>query len=397
MTTRPAAHLPHTEQSAVAMAGARHADRVSCTHVLTGATGFIGAAMVMELLRRTEDTIVAIVRAGDTSAEARFRAALETAADAYESGPVDLDRCRVVTGDLLLPECGVQESLDGGRAVFWHCAASLRYENRYAREIVATNVEGTRHALSLAARLGVERFNYVSTAYVAGKASGVIRETLSDAVETNNAYESSKVEAERLVSAATAFRTRILRPSIVVGHGRTKAATAFSGFYGFLRQLVQLRGMLDRTQAGLPERTVLRIRVEADARVNLAPIDMVAEELVRIGLSDGADGVFHVSHPNPPTAGATIRNMCRAVGLADPLFVADTSEFSWLDERLDARIAFYRSYVVGDKQFERVRTDAALGGRPAPAPHLDEDTLDAYIHWYVARLAAERANLPVAR
>lgn len=367
------------------------------THVLTGVTGFIGAAMALELLRRTGDQLVALVRPGERGADDRFRRAMADAAAAYEVDPVDLSRCRVVSGDLRLPECGVTEDLGGGRLVFWHCAASLRYEDRYADEIVATNVEGTRNALALAERLGAERFNYISTAYVAGKASGVIPEAPVDQVETNNCYEHSKVEAERLVGAATAFRTRILRPSIIIGHGRTKAATTFSGFYGFLRQLVQLRGMLDRAQEGLGERTVLRMRVDPDARVNLAPVDAAAEELVRLGLADGPDGVFHVTHPAPPAAGGIIRQMCRAAGLAEPLFVTDTRDFTWLDEKLDTRIGFYRSYLVGDKQFQRARTDRALAGAPAPVLTLDEATVDAYIGWYLTRLAAERAHLPAAR
>lgn len=75
-------------------------------HVVTGSTGFVGAALVLELLDRTDDRIVAIVRAGDTTAEQRFEAALNSAADAYDRprpSAAELARCTVVAGDLLAP------------------------------------------------------------------------------------------------------------------------------------------------------------------------------------------------------------------------------------------------------------------------------------------------------
>ena len=69
-----------------------------------------------------------------------------------------MGRCRVVAGDLLEEGCGVTETI-AGATHFWHCAASLRYENRFVDEIRATNVEGTRHALDLARSLGGPLFN----------------------------------------------------------------------------------------------------------------------------------------------------------------------------------------------------------------------------------------------
>ncbi|WP_437900207.1 SDR family oxidoreductase [Sorangium sp. So ce124] len=49
-------------------------------HLVTGATGFIGGALVLELLRRTDDDIVAMVRPGDTGAVERFRQSIHHAA-----------------------------------------------------------------------------------------------------------------------------------------------------------------------------------------------------------------------------------------------------------------------------------------------------------------------------
>jgi nucleoside-diphosphate-sugar epimerase len=370
------------------------------THLITGGTGFIGAALVIELLQRTDDAIVAIVRPGDSSPERRFHAAVTGAAEAYGLGSAvaaKLERCRVVAGDVLEERCGVREEISARHVQFWHCAASLRFEDRHQEEIQTTNVEGTRHALALARSLEVEAFNHISTAYVAGTSSGVIREELAGAVSTNNHYERSKVMAEHLVGAANGFRKRILRPSIVVGHSLTRAATAFSGFYGFLRQLVQFRGMMERMQAGLAGRTPLRMRVDPHSGLDLVPVDMVAEEAVRIGLSGEADGVFHLTHPSPPAVGLVICTLFRSAGLHEPAFVPTRDGFEWLDGRFDKRLDFYGSYLIGEKRFDRSRSDAVLGGRRGPEVRFEGAELESFAHWYLARLERERAGLPVAR
>ena len=369
------------------------------THVITGATGFVGAALVLELLQRTDDWVIAIVRPGERSPEERLHASLVAAAAAYDLGPQAsaLKRCTGIAGNLTEPECGVRGDIDAHPIQFWHCAASLQYESRYVDEIRAANVEGTRHALSLAARLKADTFNYVSTAYVAGKAAGVIPEVPVTEVDTNNAYERSKVDAEHLVRAATALRWRILRPSIVVGHSRTMAATAFSGYYGFIRQLVQFRGVTNRAQAGLLERTPLRLRMDPDVGLNLVPVDEVAADAVRIGLSDEAGGVFHLTHPSPPSVGLVIRTIFRAVGIAEPVFVPNRDEFQWLDKRFDDRIGFYGSYLIGDKRFDWQRSDAFADRGPGAMLSFDQPTMAAFTQWYVAHLEKERAHLPVRR
>lgn len=371
---------------------------MTARHLITGSTGFIGGALVLELLRQTRDAIVVIVRPGDTSAADRFHGSIGHAIAIYQSD-IDMaevwDRCRVVAGDVTAPDCGLREEL-GRVTQVWHSAASLRYENRHCDEIRATNVEGTRHALALAERAGAEAFNYVSTAYVAGRATGVIHERPVADVCTNNHYERSKVDAERLVAGASSLRARVLRPSIVVGHSRTLAATSFSGFYGFVRNLVQFRGMVERAQAGLLARTPLSIRLDAGAPINLVPVDQVARQAVRIGLSDAA-GVFHLTHASPPTVGDVVRTIFEVLGLHPPEFVDSAEALDWLGARFDQRLDFYGSYLIGDKRFDRGRSDAVLGSeREAEVVH-DRAAIAALARWYLTHLDAQRANLPVAR
>lgn len=368
-------------------------------HVLTGATGFLGAALSLELLRSTSAELVALVRARPPlDATTRFRAALADAARLYGAEDLlgQLERCHGVEADLLAPHCGISSTLEADVAQVWHCAASLQYEDRHRDQIRATNVEGTRRVLELAEQLRADAFNYVSTAYVAGRASGVIREAIASTAEPNNHYERSKYDAELLV-AASPLRARILRPSVVVGHSLTLGATNFSGYYGFLRQLVQFRGMMDRMQRGLLERTPIRLRIDPDAHINLVGVDVVAREAVAIATRETSEGVFHLTHPEPVEVATAVRTAFELVGLREPIFVDRHDELTWLDERLDRRIDFYRSYLVGDKQFERVRTHAALQDHPRrPAPH-GEVRLAALGRWYLDTFERSRDQLPVAR
>jgi nucleoside-diphosphate-sugar epimerase len=366
-------------------------------HLVTGATGFVGAALSLELLRAGYG-VVAMVRPGEEGEEVRFMTALRHAAHVYGS-ELDLsalDRVYAVSGDLLEQGGGVElRGLSRVRQI-WHCAASLRYENRYQDEIRSTNVRGTGHIVDLAQRLGVETFNYVSTAYVAGRREGTILEEPPGEQDTNNHYERSKIDAERLVSS-TSMRVRIFRPSVVVGHSSTLAATAFSGFYGFLRQLRQFRGIADRTQKGLLERRPLKIRADPEVRINLVPIDRVASETVRIGLSDVGNGIFHITHRAPPQVGDTIRTMFSELGLCEPEFVSDAGALEWLDARFDDRLSFYGSYIRGRKTFDRTRTDAALGGSIESEVVYDAGMLRAMSRWYLDKLELERTGMPAAR
>jgi nucleoside-diphosphate-sugar epimerase len=271
----------------------------------------------------------------------------------------------------------------------------LKYEDRFEKEIFATNVEGTRNVLAMARAAGATVVNQVSTAYVAGNADGLIAEAPVVSPVNNNHYERSKVAAEALAQAAERFDLRILRPGIVVGHSRTLGATTFSGLYGFARQLYQFRGVMERMQKRLLQSQPLRLRVTPEQAVSLIPVDEVAAQAVHIGLQADARGVYHLTQAVPPTVGDAIHAVTRALGLADPEYVAPDAPLDWLDAQLDKRLDFYGSYIRGHKAFDRRRTDAALGDRAdlrRPLPAVAD-----LVAWYLERLEAERTALPAAR
>jgi thioester reductase-like protein len=245
--------------------------------LLTGATGFVGMEILARYLARTDASVHVPVRARDAAeAGARVEDTLECLfghRDAYR------DRVVPLRADIESPGLGLtqpeRESLAEIVTDIVHCAASVSFSLPLpqSRQV---NVDGTRHMLDLAKlcqkRGRLERFSYISTAYVAGEHYGAFGEDELDIGQHfRNPYEQSKFEAERLVHAhGRMLPVQIFRPSIVVGEQSTGWTASFNVLYTPLKAFV--RGKLP----ALPARR--------SAPVDVVPVDYVA------------DAVFELSH-----------------------------------------------------------------------------------------------------
>lgn len=371
-------------------------------HLVTGATGFVGAALVLELLQQTDVHVVCVVRGPEP--QARLRATLRQAAQSYGQPESLLSlietRCHAVSGDVQQSGCGINSLPRFHYDQLWHSAASLRFEDRYADEIFAINVQGTQHVLALAHRLGIRHFNYMSTAYVVGALEGVLPEASVPVDVTHNVYEKSKLLAERLVEGTPGLGKRIFRPSIVIGHSRTRAATNFTGMYGFLRKLYAFRGMMARAQAELLQHKSLAIKGDSDVTLNFVPIDCVVSDAVAVMKGScpapGENTWYHLTNPSPPLVGEVISLMFQSLNLSVPRWVTSMEGLEWLDEKFNERTDFYRTYFFGEKQFDRSRTNQFVPVQPEPYA-MPEPTLRDYYRWYLERLDAERQSLPSSR
>lgn len=367
--------------------------------VLTGATGFVGNALVLELLASTDATLLCIVRApADESADARLHSALLAACDAYGQEhlkPAVRARCRAVAGDLLAARCGVEPRLLSGADAFVHCAASLQYRDRYRDEILQTNEQGTANALALVEAAGIPAVHYVSTAYVAGDREGAIPEAAVPAgTRTNNVYEESKIRAEALVAAAPVATRQIVRPSVVIGHSRTFHATSFTGMYGFIRALWHANRVVEGRLGGLLRYRPLRFDFAADFELNLIPVDAVARVICGL-LSTPPRGLshYHVANVTPPAIGEAVALLCETLGLARPLFAVPEAELSSIDREVSRATRFYQSYLRYPKTFETAATEAVVG-RSDLVWDLRAENLYPYGSWYLQQLEASASGSP---
>ncbi|MFI9385823.1 SDR family oxidoreductase [Kutzneria sp. NPDC052558] len=334
-------------------------------HVVTGATGLVGSALVLELLRRTDADVACLVRPGRSDAGSRLTAALTAAARAFGHGE-SLDdavrrRCVAVPADVELPLCGVDpDHFPAGADEFWHCAADQRCEDRHWEGLQRTNVLGTRHAVELAVALGCRSFNHFSTAYVAGRRNGTVRELPVTDPLHNNRHEESKISAEWAVLAADGLVKRILRPGLVIGHSVTHAVVGgHTGMHGIHRQLVQLERMLSMLGDPAERTRPLRLRVDPATPVSLAPVDLVVADAVSVSRS-GHAGVFHLTHPTDFRVGEGLDLMFDVAGLPRPHYTYSDAGFAPADREFDRRIDAFRSYLTGAKSFDRARLLAAV-------------------------------------
>lgn len=171
------------------------------TTLVTGATGFVGAAVVRALLAAGEPV--------------RVLARPTSPRDNLAGLAVE-----VVTGDLTRPKT-LQSAVRGCRVVY-HVAADYRLWVRRPAAMYAANVEGTRALLVAAGEAGVERIVYTSSVATLGlnadrtPADEATPVALADMI---GHYKRSKYLAERAVDelAAAGLPVVIVNPSTPVG------------------------------------------------------------------------------------------------------------------------------------------------------------------------------------
>jgi thioester reductase-like protein len=235
-------------------------------------------------LERSDRRVYAIVRAdSDDAARERLQPGLASAFG--EEGADANGRLVALAGDLEQPDLGLPEDklerLAREVEIVLHSAASVSF-TLGLEESRRINVEGTRHMLDFAERCdGLERFTYVSTAYVAGTHPGLFREDqLEEGQEFRNAYERSKFEAERLVQGrAHMLPVQVLRPSIVVGERPSGWTSSFNVLYGPLKAFA--RGSFPAVPA------------RSDAPVDVVPVDYVADAAYELS-ANGPEGTYHL-------------------------------------------------------------------------------------------------------
>ena len=200
--------------------------------LLTGATGFVGMAVLARLLAAGHEVHCLVRAADDAEADSRLRAVLARV-QAPASGRAVADRRATSPRPAWASAIATMSSPRGVGTVI-HSAASVAFDLPI-EEARAINVEGTQRVLDFAGAVpGLQRVTYVSTAYVAGDRRGTAYEDDRETGAFRNTYERSKHEAEALVRSSTLPWT-IARPSIVVGESTTGWTASFNVLYGPLR------------------------------------------------------------------------------------------------------------------------------------------------------------------
>ncbi|MFL6336611.1 MAG: thioester reductase domain-containing protein, partial [Pyrinomonadaceae bacterium] len=290
---------------------------------LTGATGYLGAYLLRELLQQTDAEVYYLVRAASKEAgENRLR---EQLAWYFPDSVRDEAWRRVVPvpGDLRSPRLGLSpedyRSLCDTMDAVYHSAADVRHIGD-EDDFNATNVNGTRLMVELA-RTGKRKvLHHISTIYVGGlqgdSGHRVFREQDFDIRQELEAYPylQSKFLAERVV------REAMTRGCDAVIH-RTGNITADSHTGRFQRNIqenVFYRTMRAITMIGVAPYV-------SGVPIEVTPVDFIAKGIVNLSRVRHMEGqTFHYINPHQLELYDLIRTL-HAIGY--PIRLVNPDEF----------------------------------------------------------------------
>jgi thioester reductase-like protein len=259
---------------------------------LTGATGFLGAFLLFELLNKTKSDIYCLVRA--TSIE-EGRAKIKSNLKSYLIWQEKFKhRIIPVIGDLSKQNLGIEleiflrlaEKID----VIYHCGAWVNMIYPYSA-LKAANVLGTQEVLRLASQTKVKPVHYISTldVFSSNKNNNIRTVSEIDSIGPGNdlysGYAQSKYVAEQLLQEARlrGLPIYIYRPSNIMGQSQTGVCPDNS----FVSLMI--KGCLQ-----------MRIAPKINAFLNLIPVDYASQAIVNLSLQHNSCGhTFHIVNPEP--------------------------------------------------------------------------------------------------
>jgi thioester reductase-like protein len=283
------------------------------------------------------------------------------------------NRISVLLGDVRQPGLGLtaadRRNLSTNVETVLHLAADTLF-SRPLSESRATNLEGTRNVLQ--ATSPAARFCHVSTAFVAGRRTGVILESdRGGQAGWVNAYEQSKWEAEQIVRES-GREFLILRSSTVVSDSADGFVTQYNAVHRALRLFYH--GLAPM----LPGR--------ASAPVDLVTGDYIADAIAGLALRSELGGeTLHLCAGAGSASLGELIDVCHDVwsqdlgwrrrSIAKPAFTAlgtyrlfEEGVAETADPRLQQAsraLSYFVPQLALEKRFDTSRADKALG-TPAP-------------------------------
>nr|AFP87523.1 type I polyketide synthase [Streptomyces sp. CNQ-418] len=354
--------------------------------LLTGATGFLGAYLLEELLARTEATVHCLVRCPDPEEGLRR---VQKNYQQYLTWPAEhAHRITIVPGDLAEPLLGLPEStfdaLGEQLDAIYHNGAWVNFSYTYD-QLRPANLGGTEEILRLAAHRRLTPVSYVSTYGIWGipeDGRTVIAENddIAEAGKLVTGYVQTKWSAERLVELGRdrGIPIDLYRPGRVLGDSRTGAALTTHFTIRVIKGCLQL-GMVP----------------DLDLDIEMTPIDYVTSALVAIGTGTplhemGRGTTYHLVNRHTMRFAELAHEMCarwdiRLVPL-DEWWQALRAGYGDGDNELHPVMDVVEEFVVGGEEaidYDDRNTIAALEGSQISCPPLDTRLLSIYFDWMI--------------
>jgi nucleoside-diphosphate-sugar epimerase len=362
---------------------------------MTGARGFLGRNLLQAAAQKFPQAAFVLLGRSEKAAEdlrGRFRW-------------LGRDRLRIVQGDIVQPGLGLAPSASSILASVnevWHLAASTSFDEREQAAIYQGNVVGTQNVLAAARGLPkLDRFVYVSTAYVAGTNPGPIAEDEMPARNGfRNSYEATKWEAEQTVRQSK-LPFVIFRPSIIMGDSRTFDPQCerrmiyrylLGIYYSVLRECKRRRIDFARGwRSGNKLALDMRLLGCARATKNFVCIDDVVSSMLCILDAPHVTRSYHLTSARPIEGMALWRCIARALRINGVRYVGETIENPTpLERNVMSYTAPFLPYTVHpDPVWLLTNTDTALGWQHPRTP-MNETMLTSLLERFMAEEVSAR-------
>jgi amino acid adenylation domain-containing protein/thioester reductase-like protein len=374
--------------------------------MLTGATGFVGRFLLVQLLQDTGATIHCLVRAqSDHQAMSRLRSTLlkwDLWRDEFER------RIVAFAGDLRLPRLGIREttyvSLCESIDTIYHCATSMNHLETY-RMARPANVDASKELLKLATQVKPKLINYISTL-------GIFRSMGADVVRvvdehtsidhekhwSSHGYIASKWVGEKIFMNANekGIPCNIFRLGLIF-------ADTQKGRYDELQNVYRIFVSCVRSGYGIENYRY---------PMTPTPVDYTARAVVFLANRHGdGQGIFHISSSRQMVDG--IFERCNEIAETSLELV---SHYDWICEikrlhqqgislpavpvvefafSMDKKSFDERQHAIKSARvrFDCTRTQRELEGAGIVAPDFDDHLLGVFIEDIFSREAESRARM----
>ena len=348
--------------------------------LVTGATGLLGRYLLRDLSEHGVRLAVLVRPSRKSDPDERIDAMI---ADWAHRG-VDVPRPRVLHGDILSENFGLTADdrlwVAENCGSILHNAASLSFVSTGRQsEPWRSNVDGTANVLEFCRDAAIDRFHHVSTAYIAGKRTGVAYETeLNVGQEFGNPYEESKLQAETMVKDAAFLKTTTTyRPGIIVGDSADGFTSTFHNIYAFLQIAHAMLPVANWDDAvGKPNASHYRFKMGPQATKHLVPVDWVSAAMAYLIADERHHGRTYHLTPRVPIRVTLLRDMIEETLGYYGVRVTESDDPSETDDEFVKMFMeqqkVYDSYWRDDPRFDDANTRAAY---PVPCPHVDRAML----------------------
>ncbi|MCK5686530.1 amino acid adenylation domain-containing protein, partial [bacterium] len=260
------------------------------TILITGAGGFLGCHLLMQLLEKTDAKIYCQIRAKNKSTaihKLKKNLKKQNMLHLYNT-----KRIIVIHGDLARRNFRVSglDYVDLGQEVdsIYHCAAKVHHMYDYEK-LRSDNVTATLRILKLATQFKNKAIHYISTMGCISEfgedSKGTENGPAKKPIEEFNGYAMSKWVCEKLLWQARqrGIHVKIYRPGNITGDTVTGACNPF-----FNHHLLMIKGSL---QMGVvPDLTM---------EVEMTPVDILSKAIVGLSLrTECPNMVYNLENPN---------------------------------------------------------------------------------------------------